>query len=364
MSEQSIFDTRNFNWTEEILNEFFAELEKAARLVPPEKSSFLVDSLAEPMPDLVKRYFEGASDINFNRHIAPILCKLKCALCGTIVSSRWLSKSSAKSSNRMEKPHEPASCSNCQSEYNSSYRMYTQKKWRHLIRLADEHWEENQEPIHLSFSESTKIANSVFNGTQDYYERSWKVRGGFSSIKELALRNMISMSINDECHLEVTFGEITVGDLEVGDHTKMILDWGMNHIEQMGSDASRGDFMMSLKYREEILMIIADSSYYQLSYAIFRAKKETAALWELQRRKREITFKSALRETLQKLISGEWNVPPGSTFYAEKDVPDSFWSLVRLKKHDLKHQEILSWPLGLLAEAIEADSTDQSRVSH
>jgi hypothetical protein len=333
-------------WTDAAIADFFADLEALIQKSPAPKPSL---KLVDPIPDFVSKYLKGKGKGNGEySKVARLPCTVECEK-GHRLASRWLSRSIMKAQGTGT-PFTQVPCPDCEKAHQTLRLQQVQDKWG--VKLAAANLQNAAKIQEISRSEFLKIAE-LFNNDLDFYNNSYTVFGRFYQLKNLLKKEMLLLEIVER-GLSLKFVPFKILPLSMAEHSKLFESWAIKHVEDIALEVCRGQFEMSLKYREEIELLIQDTSYYELSYSLYTAKKDTIFMWEEHKRKRDITFKHSLRKALQNLYDGTWpNISESAKRMSQREIPDHFWRLVRLKEHNLTTEQILSCDLGYLALEID-----------
>lgn len=331
-------------WTDAAIADFFADLEALQQKSPPPNPSL---KLVDPIPEAVSKYLKGNGKGNGEySKVARLPCTVECEK-GHRLASRWLSRSIMKAQ-ATGIPFTQVPCPTCEKAHQTLRLQQVQDKWG--VKINASNLQNAAKTLEVSWTEFLKIAE-YFNDDLDFFNNSYTVFAKFYKLKPLIKKEMLLLEIVER-GLSLKFVPFKILPLSMAEHAKLFDSWAMKHIEDVALDVCRGEFEMSLKYREDIALLIQDSSFYDLSYALYTAKKDTIFMWEEHKRKRDITFKHVLRKALQNLYDDAWDVSEAAKRMSQREVPDDFWRLVRLKEHNLTTEQILSCALGYLALAI------------
>lgn len=338
-------------WPEHKIAEFVVDVETLGR---PKISlaDFAVNTLANPMPAEVKAYYNRERHATYHR-VRRTPCVLRCPRCQSLIEAEWPSLTAVKEKRLVLGKSTPQeSCKVCKEKSEQEIILAVSKKWEDYLEKYRTFCEA-QAPQKLSFFKHLKLATEVFKNNRNFQDNTWHVRGGFPPQFHLLLKeNLITLRFADD-GLDLNFVKFTVDRLTYQEHGELFLRWALQHVEAEGERVCYGPLEMSEKYREDLQEMLAKSSYYQLSYALYRAERDAIATAAMKKISRSITFKSVLLYSLQKLTNDEWSVSEGAKASAERTVHDSFWRLVRLKEHSVPQEILLSSPLHLLSRLIE-----------
>lgn len=349
-----MYETLEFKWERPALLEMLGELDYLNN-DNNFNNLFPMNVLVTKLPRDIEAYYTGDNSLNFNRHISGLACEVQCERCQTKAVTKWLSRTAVAGGSIF---YQPVECKTCRDAYVKNLKESIRYKWANLLDAAEATFE-SLPPLSVSVIEHKNLAKKFFKGNLEFHESGWTWLRGFSNLAEEILSGFFSINISHEHAVSISIRELEIEQVSESEHSKLFIDWAMTAIKDAGARLKR-EFKFSLSYEEDLRELVAKASYYHISFAIYAAEIKAEGSYKVMGHVKDVTFKSHLTKTLDCLARGEWNLKPGACFYAERDCPDSFWELVRLREHGLSKPEIFSTPLGQLAALIEADISANS----
>jgi hypothetical protein len=371
-SQQHLFDVPLITpWSESLLRELFRDITELSEIsnwprygkINYQNSTFNNAVLKEQPSEFLIRYYTAADpNIDYWRHIFTLPCPAICYMCLEPLKARWVGRSSLRLSKDGEpKYFESEGCVRCYQEYLSSKISFVSEKWQRLFDADELEDGDDGLPgkVYVNLRQIRQYADKTFASDLKFYEKAFKVEAPRDDLIDLFLKTRPILEINEKGELEFEFTRLVV-TTDSAEGEDIFFDWAISHITAIGSEICR-NFQMQRKFIEDLRPIVIECNYFDIHYSTWRAGKEAAGQAAMSKRPREDTFLRTLHYTLQSLQTGKWQVNEPSKYFARRDCPDSFWNLVRLKDHNLSSEEVMSFPIGLLWEAICESESDMQK---